>query len=104
MFHLKNNSDPEDRSEFLTQRGTTSGRKNGLSVLVDTESYNHGFSGAPGSLVLADSGKMKVPPARDRSLGDPAPPWGPGVIMPWPSPNISSGTDGLRINGNGAWY
>ena len=39
------------KKNALVKRGTTSGRVNGMSLLVDTETYDHGFKGSPGNVI-----------------------------------------------------
>ena len=38
-------ADPGFSKRVRYKRGTTSGKENGLSLLIDTESYDHGFKG-----------------------------------------------------------
>ena len=55
--------DPGIAKRVLYKRGTTSGKENGLSLLIDTESYDHGFKGSPGagvSLLLHHHGDQPI--------------------------------------------
>ena len=45
-------ADPGFSKQVRYKRGTTSGKENGLSLLIDTESYDHGFKGAFNQIVL----------------------------------------------------
>ena len=49
-FHpdIRENPNPRAKMMALFTRGTTSGKQNGMSLLIDTETYNHGFKGSPG--------------------------------------------------------
>jgi hypothetical protein len=53
-FHpdVRENNMPGFAKHFNVKRGATSGKEQGLSLLVDTESYNHGYKGSPGALLL----------------------------------------------------
>ena len=49
-FHPDIRENPDQRAKMMAlfTRGTTSGKQNGMSLLIDTETYNHGFKGSPG--------------------------------------------------------
>jgi hypothetical protein len=57
-FHpeVRENEMPGFAKRFNVKRGATSGKEQGLSLLVDTESYDHGYKGSPGALVQASKG------------------------------------------------
>ena len=52
-FHpdIRESGDKQLKRFALVKRGTTSGRVNGMSLLVDTETYDHGFKGSPGNFI-----------------------------------------------------
>ena len=52
-FHpdLRESSNKMLKKNAMVKRGTTSGKVNGMSLLVDTETYDHGFKGSPGNFI-----------------------------------------------------